>query len=313
MIKPLYITNYSDKYGRRNDIADFNIEQIKLLEMNNIVQYFDKEIDIEGHNILVVCEKDIIDLDIKIIPLIIYLIKYGKNVVYRPNNCAPDCYVELLSKRSKFMDLTLFPTTVGENVFKPEINLSQPIYFSKSSEDSLITKILLMFESLEDLSGYLKYGSYQIISRIRIEYAYRISENKDDHYFMNLCDTLPSDTLSNQEELFDSFFREITEDDFLKGITDRSPSSERLYSRQDTFIPQGSDSSSSSPVNMDQRRQFIRWSQEEEEEPKKKSKKKTSKKPSKKSQKGSGKKSKKSRKKSQRGSGKKLKNKLKNK
>ena len=271
--KPLYITNYNDRYGERNDIADFNIEQIKLLEMNDIIQYFDNEIDIDGHNILVICEKDIMDLDVEIIPLIIYLIDNGKNVVYRPNNCEPNCYIKLLSKRSKFMDLTLFPTTVGENVFKPEIDLSQPIYFSKSSEDSLITKILLMFESLEDFSGYLKYGSFQIISRIRVEYAYRKPQYKDDDYFMNLCDnTLPSDTLSNQEELYDDFLKEITEDDFLRGITDRSQSDERPYSRQDTFV-----------------------SPEREQRLTKKPKKKTTKK----SQKGSGKKlTKKSKKKS---------------
>eukprot|EP00912_Choanoflagellata_sp_UC4_P000125 UC4_evm1s81 len=39
-------------------------------------------------------------------------VQIGKNVVFRPNDCSPDCYIELLTNRSKFMDVVLFPTSV---------------------------------------------------------------------------------------------------------------------------------------------------------------------------------------------------------
>ena len=189
---PLYIINYNDRYGKRNDIAYNNSKMIEMLKYNlPIIESLKKNIiDIGGNTILLLCENDLelLNIDDILIPLIILLISDGYNVIYRPSECNPDCYVELISNRSKYMDMTLFPIINDmEHILKPVIDLSMPIYFSKSTSDSLIDKILLMFSSLEDLSNYLSYGSYQIISRIRIEYTYKKSSLKDNKKFMNIC------------------------------------------------------------------------------------------------------------------------------
>ena len=141
-----------------------------------------------------------------------------------------------------------------------------------------------MFESLQDLSSYLKYGSYQIISRIRIEYAYKNPQLKDD-ISINYCngksrdtlsrDTLSRDTLSSQQELFD---------DFLTGIDD-SDSYDRFV---DTF--------KSKPTKKSTKKSSVKKSNKKFTS-KKSSVKKSSKKSTKKSTKKSSKKSRKSSKK----------------
>jgi len=75
------------------------------------------------------------------------------------------------------------------NMFKPSIDLKQPIYFNKTNEHSLITKVLSMFVDINEMSSYLNYGSYQIVSRIRMGYVYKRSELQDLSDFA-LCDNI---------------------------------------------------------------------------------------------------------------------------
>ena len=51
--------------------------------------------------------------------------------------------------------------------YKPLIQTNQPILFKPTP---ILIKFLTMFLSLDDLSKYLNYGSYEFMSRVRVGY-----------------------------------------------------------------------------------------------------------------------------------------------
>ena len=192
--QPLYITDYSDRYGRRESIAIQNESIIRPLidlverEFDNITKKIDDDT-------LVICDENLLYISQFvyksypqefILPLVIILLEMNYKVIYRPQRCEPYCYVDLIKSKSLNLDLAFIPAhNRMTNQLKPIIDLSQPIYFNKSSEHSIITKILLMFNGLEDLSKHLNNGSYEIMSRIRVGYIYKGKGEPDANVYCN--------------------------------------------------------------------------------------------------------------------------------
>ena len=57
--------------------------------------------------------------------------------------------------------------------YKPLIQTNQPILFKPTP---ILIKFLTMFLSLDDLSKYLNYGSYEFMSRVRIGYNIHVKD-----------------------------------------------------------------------------------------------------------------------------------------
>ena len=200
--RPLYITPFEEFYGPRNK----NVKQNRDLIRNELDANFwssekSKQIlsmKINDGTTIILCENNVPGgrgsrrgstggsrggerrtnknghLSEYLFPMIISIINKGYSVIYLPDTCREECYLELLNSRRQNMDLLFFPVVNKmEHMLKPVIDVSQPIYFHKSSTHSRILLTLLMFENLEDMSSTLSYGSYQIISRIRIGYVYK--------------------------------------------------------------------------------------------------------------------------------------------
>lgn len=204
--KPLYVIDYNTKYGDRNTIAMKNEEWF----LNNSIRIPDNlyNIKVPGSDIILLCENDLFNTkSFETISFICGLLDMGKSVIYRPSNCGEigneNCYLELVSKNTTNMDLVFFPvldTSIWKHMLKPKINTNQPIYFGKSNSYSLLSRILKMFSSIEDLSNYLNKGSYQIISRIRIKYLFK-NQNFDDDFYLNVCNKQSQLSLYQEPEL----------------------------------------------------------------------------------------------------------------
>ena len=152
---------------------------------SNIIE---NTLEVDGRNIIVLCS-DIVPSD-WIIPIIITLLEMGQSVIYRPIECSNECYVNLLTQKSKNMDIVFNPLLKNSlNIFRPQINLEQPIYFSKSNINSSICKFLMMFSNLQELSSYLLNDSYQFISLNRVGYYFKKSSLKDNNELLNRCGT----------------------------------------------------------------------------------------------------------------------------
>ena len=206
---PLYINSYDEGFGDRNSIVDNNLDLAdSILSSINFNMF--KSINNGIDDIVILCDIDIlkvmkdINLNVSIsemlLPTVIALLEKGYKVIYRPQNCSPECYVDLISKKSSNLDLVLIPELDKMvNMFKPSIDLKQPIYFNKTNEHSLITKVLSMFVDINEMSSYLNYGSYQIVSRIRMGYVYKRSGYQDLSDFA-LCDNIEPQSVEFPQE-----------------------------------------------------------------------------------------------------------------
>ena len=219
---PLYITKYDDMYGERNEVYENNDYYFKLfnkyLKENTNINELNKNVN----GVTIICNKDIydildkinlnIDIEEILIPLIVSLIENGYKIIYKPPNCNPDCYLDLISQKQN-LELVFIPKLDNmKHILKPSIDLNQPVYFNKENEFSLLSKGMMMFTSLEELSDILAYGLYELISRIRIGYVYKNTNKKDvDPKIVNIC---PVDI----ERIVESsqLFREVDEDESRK-------------------------------------------------------------------------------------------------
>jgi len=176
---PLYITSFDEKYGKRNPIFENN---------NRLINSYDNNISL---NTLKENAEGFIELNESYIPkpqrlkkgeelvdstisIIISLLKKNKNVMYIPKDTNAGSYADILLYKSTNLQLIFYPM-INEmsHILKPVMNLNKPILFRPIDENGkeMLIKILSMFKSLNDLNEYLKYGSYQIVSRIRIGYV----------------------------------------------------------------------------------------------------------------------------------------------
>jgi len=181
--QPLYITSYDDKYGKkRNVVYETNMKIINE-EINQT--YLDRNILNKkkvGPFGLIDLEESMIPGEEYQIPIIISLLSRGYNILYKPSTTTADDYYTILTKKDNTnLEFVFFPVMMEmSHNLKPVVNLSKPILFrgiNDSGREQLI-KVLYMFNSFEDLSGYLNNGSYQILSRIRVGYVFNKKEEK---------------------------------------------------------------------------------------------------------------------------------------
>ena len=191
---PLYITKYDDKYGNQKHSSGEVDEEGKQLTVNEAVN-----INIESANNIQITPGDVIKelqenmVEIsgdykkengkpdqtKILRLVLKLLKEGKSVLYNPTHMEgydESYYTTLMSKIDiyKNLDFVFAPqidSFVFNETFKPKIQINKPMLFCPGND--ILIKFLPMFFTLDELSGYLNYGSYEFMSRIRVGYLYK--------------------------------------------------------------------------------------------------------------------------------------------
>jgi hypothetical protein len=161
--QPLYVIDYDERYGKeRNNIA----------KKNNALS---KKIDIDDYGKNNFGFVDISDAEYEdIIPLTIRLLNENKSVIYYPPGYDPK-FKELIDKnindKYKSIEFGFVPIFnekfTFNDFFRPQINIKQPLFFRPGD---ILIKALVMFSTIDDFSDYLNYGSYEIVSRIRIGY-----------------------------------------------------------------------------------------------------------------------------------------------
>jgi hypothetical protein len=180
--QPLYITDYEKKFGdrlNRNELSEAIIGRSTTMATEGLY-----EVD-EENNLAVIVngtftkEEDESKQDTtKIIALIHRLLSEGKDVLYNPKpgeNGGDAIYKEFIANRetkyknTEFAFVPIFNESNKYNdIYKPKIDLTDCMYFSSKCE--FIKKFMTMFESLEDMSNYINYGSYQFMSSVRVSY-----------------------------------------------------------------------------------------------------------------------------------------------
>jgi hypothetical protein len=124
----------------------------------------------------------------KILALILHLLMKNKSVLYNPkqlpgyNKANYTALLKLEKETKGEMEFLFVPNFKGSSktsanfIYKPKLELNQPMLFKPSE---ILIKFLSMFLSLNDLSNYLNYGSYEFISRIRIGYVLNAAKNTE--------------------------------------------------------------------------------------------------------------------------------------
>ncbi len=179
--QPLYITDFDKKFGDRlNELSAAIVSRSTTMAIEGLY-----EVD-EENNLAVIVngtftkgpEEDNKPDTIKIIALIHRLLSEGKDVLYNPKkaeNGGDAIYKEFIANRetkyknTEFAFVPVFNESNKYNdIYRPKIDLADCIYFSSKCE--FIKKFMTMFESLEDMSNYINYGSYQFMSSVRVSY-----------------------------------------------------------------------------------------------------------------------------------------------
>jgi len=190
--QPLYITKYKDKYGKTkyfnddsltcNEVAKITTSKSKSMNINSLNLSFNTNksvVEINDFSVFMKSDGKNID-NVKIIALIIRLLTENKTVIYNPTNLAgynSDNYTSLytlIMETNNSLEFIFTPEFNNDyesesiNFFyKPLIQTNQPILFKPTP---ILIKFLTMFLSLDDLSKYLNYGSYEFMSRVRVGY-----------------------------------------------------------------------------------------------------------------------------------------------
>ena len=197
--QPLYITSYDNKYGNikyphdnsltYNDVAAINTKRSEGMNIKGLAleDKGNNTIEINNFSVLMKEENNTQYNHSKIISLIIKLLKSGKEVIYNPvsmDGYDKELYDKLIKdKNSKFEsmefifapDFTNANTQTSNYFYKPLIMTNQAIFFKPSD---ILIKFLTMFLSLDDLSMYINYGSYEFMSRVRVGYVIKDKTKK---------------------------------------------------------------------------------------------------------------------------------------
>ena len=197
--QPLYITAYKDKYGNSkyfnepsltwNDVARITLNKAKKMNIQSLNLVFNKVYTLVEINDLSFFVKDNKIDHIKIIALILRLLLENKTVLYNPKTLPGyqrDYYsllYALMKKTNNALEFIFTPSfnpeTESLNFFyKPGIQTNQPMLFKPTP---ILIKFLTMFLSLDDVSSYLNYGSYEFVSRVRIGYNILFKEKKKNN------------------------------------------------------------------------------------------------------------------------------------
>jgi hypothetical protein len=193
--KPLYITQYNEKFGDRNEFVDENLRIINDEGIND--SYLNKNLKMTPgpFGFIELEEKNIpggLGSEYEI-PIIITLLMKGHDVLYKPDTTTPDDYASIASYGETNLEFVFFPeipkfepeSRIWEHhILKPSIDISKPILFRAKyspinypqkqldeGKQSILINALSMFNSIKSFSDYLHDGNYSILSRIRIGYV----------------------------------------------------------------------------------------------------------------------------------------------
>jgi len=180
--QPMYITPFdekfgnksSSKFGNKNENAEQNHAIVKAIHESNPL--FTPTIYKHGTESCYEIGPSMKLVKRNVIPMILYMLERGTTVLYKPNGGVPSDIELLLSKPYRNLEMVFFPNmNEMEDNLKPSIFLDRPILFRALNEEGkrMLINVLSMFRTLEELSMYLTYGSYQIVSRIRMGYVFR--------------------------------------------------------------------------------------------------------------------------------------------
>jgi hypothetical protein len=180
--QPITIIDYDEKYGTKKYINDPEVTINQVAEINLSRA---QNMNTAGLNLITV-ENNVIEIqnadnsinEAKMIALIIKLLQQGNYVIYNPINSQgynAIYYDTLKSKMNlyKSLEFVFVPEITSydfTDFFRPKIKTNMPMFFSPSNE--ILIKFLSMFLSLNDLSDYINYGSYELMSRIRVGYLF---------------------------------------------------------------------------------------------------------------------------------------------
>ena len=195
---PIYIVKYDDRFGNKphssgelneenpprkysvNEIVDINMKWANSMTLDGLPLVNSTN---DGINIVEINQElkkaDGRPDDVKLIRLIIKLLQDNKMVIYNPTNSDgyDSTYYRALKakmdvyKHLEFVFTPKIDSFVFSDFFKPKIQTNAPMLFCPGND--ILIKFLSMFLSLDDLSGYLNYGGYEFMSRIRVGYVFK--------------------------------------------------------------------------------------------------------------------------------------------
>jgi len=192
--QPLYITSYDNKYGNikyphdnsltYNEVANINTKRSEGMNIKRLAleDKGNNTIEINNFSGLMKEEDNTQYNNAKIISLILKLLKNGKTVIYNPitmdgyDKSLYDNLIENLKTKFSSMEFIFAPDFTNANTrtsnyfYRPLIQTNQAMLFKPSD---ILINFLTMFLSLDDLSMYINYGSYEFMSRIRVGYVIR--------------------------------------------------------------------------------------------------------------------------------------------
>jgi hypothetical protein len=172
--QPLYIYPFDKKYGKKNNISDNIIEIAGNMQITGLYNYNETTNIAEIENVTFFKEDK--EDTVKLLALMYRLLNEGKNVLYKPKTTTPYIYTHFISnldtlyKNTEFAFVPIFNGNKNKynDIYKPGINCEECIFISKNS--TFMKKFITLFESLRDISNYLDYGNYQLLSSVRISY-----------------------------------------------------------------------------------------------------------------------------------------------
>jgi hypothetical protein len=134
--QPLYVTPFDKKFGNKNEISEIISKKANNMLINGLYKYN------SSHNLAEIEEVDFFKEDgvsvdtVKILALIHRLMNDGKNVLYKPSTTNSELYNQFknkLNSKYKNTEFAFVPIFTGKNyndMFRPQIDLQQCIYFT---------------------------------------------------------------------------------------------------------------------------------------------------------------------------------------
>ena len=239
----MYIIPYDQSFGKeKNTIYENNMEKARQITINNPLSPFEF-VELDGNTIT----------DENTIPTILSLLTKGINVCYKPKGFEPSDYTKILTYGRTNLEIVFFPEmNQTDHILKPSIDLKKPILFRVVDKENLdknkVINILGMFEKLDDLSKYLNYGSYQIISRIRIGYVF--SDKKIRMQPQMKGGNKKKEFVQDYESGLNDIYPQILQDQKVSKSSSRSRNSYSRQSSRRSSSRQSSRHSSSRKKNM---------------------------------------------------------------
>ena len=171
--QPFYVCDYTKGFCKRNETAQkYTTEALKeayTKHTDKITEHNGKiHLSLDGHHADFIC-------------VVLYLLKNtDKDIIYHPSTTDPRIYNYLMTyidTRLKRITFGFYPANSSvANIFKPIIDISQPILFR--SYDKNMEQLLITHNSMEELSEHFNNGAYEFLSTMRIAYLQKHFEKK---------------------------------------------------------------------------------------------------------------------------------------